>query len=133
MEDLKDKNHDEELGKSVNRDARIEIRVTKEEMERLKFLSKDFRNVSDYLRHCGLSDKDRKFRMTDEVKKALQELKKEVNSIGVNVNQIARYINFLEDNGIIHAPAIERFNSLIIKYTALQLRIEGRLKQFFKH
>ena len=133
MQDLKDKNQDRNLEKSFNRDARIEIRVTKEEMERLKFLSKDFRNVSDYLRHCSLSDKDRKFRMTDEVKKAFQELKKEVNSIGVNVNQIARYINFLEDNGIVHAPAIERFNNLIIKYTTLQLRIEGRLKQFFKH
>lgn len=64
--------------------------------------------------------------------KKLENLIKEVNAVGKNINQVARYVNFLELNGIQHVPSIDRFNHEILAYTALQIRIEAYFKQLLK-
>jgi hypothetical protein len=118
--------------KNENRTRQVHLMVTDDEFAILKSLSKDFKNVSDYVRHCALSDKNRKFRLTSEVLENIKKLTKEVNAVGNNINHVARYVNFLEENNIKHTPAIERFNLEILQYTAMQITIEKTIAKFLK-
>ena len=118
--------------KNENRSRQLHLMLTDEEFETLKTLSKDFKTVSDYVRHCALSDKNRKFRLTSEVLESIKKLTKEVNAVGNNINHVARYVNFLEENNIKHTPAIDRFNHEILQYTAMQMKIEDSIIRFLK-
>jgi hypothetical protein len=66
------------------------------------------------------------------MKSNLEELMKEINAVGRNINQGVRHVNFLEDNGISYTPSIERFNHEIIGYIANQIKTEALLKQILK-
>jgi hypothetical protein len=66
------------------------------------------------------------------MKSNLEELMKEINAVGRNINQGVRHVNFLEDNGISYTPSIERFNHKLLAYTAAQIRVEKLLKQVLK-
>jgi hypothetical protein len=60
----------------------------------------------------------------------LTQLTCEMNAIGKNINQVERYTNFLLENKVV-SENINRFNSEIIKYTALQMSFEKLLKKIF--
>jgi hypothetical protein len=66
------------------------------------------------------------------MKSNLEELMKEINAVGRNINQGVRYVNLLEDNGGTYSPSIERFNHKLLAYTAAQIRVEKLLKQVLK-
>ncbi len=118
--------------RNENRTRQVHLMLTDAEFEKLKLLSADFKNISDYVRHCTLSDKNRNFRLTSQVLESVKKLTTEVNAIGKNINHVARYVNFLEENNIKHTPAIERFHREITQYTALQMNIEDTISQFLK-
>ena len=71
------------------------------------------------------------FQKTKELVNLLKQLTNEMNSIGKNINQVARYTNFLQEHKII-SEALNRFNTEIIKYTSLQIKFEKLLKSIFK-
>lgn len=130
MENLEQKqNH--QLGKiKEKKSRRIHIVVTESEYERLLEYGKDFKTVSDYIRNSCLEQNKKRFEKTKEITNLLTQLTCEMNAIGKNINQVARYTNFLLENKVV-SENINRFNSEIIKYTALQMSFEKLLKKIF--
>lgn len=115
-----------------NKEHFIKFRVNEEEMEMLKTYSEGHKSISDFIRYCCLKQAKKNANVSKKVEDRVEALIKEVNAVGKNINQVARYVNFLEDNGISYAPSIERFNSEIGNYTAKQIKIETLLKQILK-
>lgn len=80
-------------GNSFLRDKRVEIRVCQQEYEKLEkhALEAGYLNVAQYLRESGLSQKQITSPSTKQKEK--NQWLYEINRIGNNVNQIARYLN----------------------------------------
>lgn len=118
--------------KKNNKESIVKIRADEEELKLLKEGAKNFKSVSDFIRFSCLKQEKKGNISSKEMDKKLENLIKEVNAVGKNINQVARYVNFLELNGIQHVPSIDRFNHEILAYTALQIRIEAYFKQLLK-
>ncbi len=114
-----------------NREERVHVRLTREELEHLKTCSKSsggkFKNgrvnFSDYLRIQLLSGSGYR----DEVLiRQLRELKYELRKIGTNVNQIARKIN----SGFGVPKDLERLEGYLTRieeaFAKLELHAEGQ-------
>ena len=126
-----------EDGKSPNpkqnrekKTRRIHMVVTESEYKQFLEYAQEHKNVSDYIRECCLVKNKKSFEKTKEVKKLLKNLSFEMNAVGTNINQIARYTNFLLENKITF-DSINRFNTAILQYTAIQIRFEKLLKKIF--
>ena len=115
-----------------NKEFLVKFRVDAQELKQMKEAAASYQSVSHFARFsCLKPDKKDKI-LSKELDKKLEILIRELNALGKNINQVARYVNFLEASGISYAPAIERFNHEILKYTATQIRIESYLKQLMK-
>ena len=109
---------------------RIHMVVTESEYKQFLEYAQEHKNISDYIRECCLVKNKKSFEKTKEVKKLLKNLSFEMNAVGTNINQIARYTNFLLENKITF-DSINRFNTAILQYTAIQIRFEKLLKKIF--
>jgi uncharacterized protein (DUF1778 family) len=118
--------------KKNNKETVVRLRVDENELKRLKEAAAHHKNISDFIRFSCLKPEKKNIISSKEMDKKLENLTKEMNAVGKNINQIARYVNFLELTGIPYAPAIDRFNHEILAYTALQIRIEAYYKQLLK-
>lgn len=115
-----------------NKEHILKFRLSDEELEMLKAHAEGHKSLSDFIRYCCLKQVNKNANISKKVEDRVEALTKEVNAVGKNINQIARYVNFLEDNDIVYAPSIERFNHEITRYTANQIKIETLLKQILK-
>jgi hypothetical protein len=61
----------------------------------------------------------------------MKSLTNEMNAVGKNINRAAIYTNFLLEHRI-SFDSIDRFNTNIIKYTAIQMKFKNVLKNIFK-
>ena len=59
----------------------------------------------------------------------VSDLTREVNKLGVNINQISKYVNQLIIMQRIEPHIAEVFNEQLNCYAQLQIRIEGKLKE----
>lgn len=83
-----------ERGRAVGacRDARIEVRVTRREMERIRSRAKrSAMTVSSYVRHLALRDSEAPSIEVDAV--ALREAHANLKRAGSNINQVAKALN----------------------------------------
>lgn len=80
-------------GNNFLRDKRVEIRVCQQEYEKLEkhALEAGYFNVAQYLRESGLTRKQITSPSTKQKEK--NQWLYEINRIGNNVNQIARFLN----------------------------------------
>jgi hypothetical protein len=120
------------LKRKKNKELIIKVRVNEEELKLIKEYAESYKSISDFIRFCCLKQNKKDRGISRKMEAGVETLIKEVNAVGKNVNQVARYVNFLEDNGITYAPSIERFNHEILAYTAAQIKIETLLKQVLK-
>ncbi len=111
---------------------RIHLVVTESEYQQILTYSSEFKTVSDYIRESCLDNKKKPFEKTKELTETMESLTNEMNAVGKNINQVARYTNFLLEHRI-NFDSIDRFNSNIIKYTAMQMRFEQLLKKVFNN
>jgi predicted thioredoxin/glutaredoxin len=121
--------------KKSNKDYLVKVRVTEEEHLELEKASEEYESLSAFVRQSWINqiqNNKKKTVLSQKVEKQVINLIREVNAVGKNINQVARYVNFLEGNGIVYAPAIERFNQNILAYTDTQIKIENLLKQILK-
>lgn len=130
MENLEQKQNHQSGKVKEKKSRRIQIVVTESEYERLLEYGKDFKTVSDFIRNSCLEQNKKRFEKTKEMTNLLIQLTNEMNAIDKSINQVARYINFLLENKVV-SDNINRFNSEIIKYTALQMSFEKLLKKIF--
>lgn len=111
---------------------RIHLVVTESEYQQILTYSSEFKTVSDYIRESCLDNKHASFEKTKELTKTMKSLTNEMNAVGKNINQAAKYTNFLLEHRI-NFDSIERFNVNIIKYTAIQMKFEQLLKKIFNN
>ena len=87
------------------RDARIEVRVTRREMDRIRSKARrSAMTVSSYVRHSALGDREAPSIEVDAV--ALREAHVNLKRAGSNINQIARALNTYGAGGT-HTAAID--------------------------
>lgn len=115
-----------------NKESFVKIRVSQEELKQLKEAAERFKSISDFIRFSCLKPEKKGIVSSKEMDRKLESLIQEVNAVGKNINQVARYVNFLELNGIQYVPSIDRFNHETLAYTALQIKIEAYFKQLMK-
>jgi hypothetical protein len=120
------------LKRKKNKELIIKVRVNEEELQSIKEHAEGYKSISDFVRFCCLERNKKDTVISRKMEANVEGLMKEVNAVGRNVNQVARYVNFLEDNGVTYAPSIDRFNYEILAYTAAQIKIEKLLKQVLK-
>lgn len=130
MDNLEQKPNHQSGKIKEKKSRRIQIVVTESEYERLLDYGKEFKTVSDYIRNSCLEQNKKRFEKTKEITNLLTQLTYEMNTIAKSIHQIARYTSFLLENKVV-SEDINRFNSEIIKYTALQMSFEKLLKKIF--
>lgn len=111
---------------------RIHLVVTESEYQQILTYSSEFKTVSDYIRESCLDNKHKSFEQTKELTKTMKSLTNEMNAVGKNINNAAKYTNFLLEHRI-SFDSIDRFNTNIIKYTAIQMKFEQLLKKVFNN
>jgi hypothetical protein len=111
---------------------RVHLVVTESEYQQILSYSSEFKTVSDYIRESCLFNNERPFNKTKELTKTMNSLTKEMKAVGKNINQAAKYTNFLLENRL-SFDSINRFNKNIIRYTAMQMKFEQLLKKVFNN
>jgi len=94
--------------------AWISFRLSEDEKEKVKQMAKDFGlSVSDYLRLQILNSPQ--LRRKKIQCREYEQLLREINKIGVNLNQIARYCNYKRDIDIAVLEALSRIEDELLK------------------
>lgn len=131
MENLKRKPNKKKENIKENKTRRVHIVVSESEYEQLLEYAKEFKTVSNYIRFSCLEKSEKSFITTKELITMLKQMTNEMTTIGKNVNQVARYANFLLENKMA-LDCLHSFNKEIIKYTESQVRFEKLLKDIFR-
>ncbi len=111
-----------------NRTKKIELRLTESEYLILMQSASEYKTVSDFIRKCCLDKRQKKLEKTKEFVQIVRELTFEINAIGNNINQIARYSNLLLEKKV-KFDSLALFNPIIIAYTSTLLKVEQTLKK----
>ena len=101
----------------------INVRVDKATLDMvIKESKKNNKNISQYIRDLILSTD---IRTNPEIKKAINDLRKEINRIGVNINQIAKNTNAGIYSETDRINLIERQNALLKEFKKMKERINN--------
>jgi MobC-like protein len=88
-----------------NRHIKFEFRLTEEELERLKTQSESHASISEYIRKQCLEMEETPNKMGNQslkdTLKVLREMNKQLQKIGVNLNQTSKHLNFLVLHNVI--------------------------------
>jgi hypothetical protein len=88
-----------------NRHIKFEFRLTEEELERLKTQSESHASISEYIRKQCLEMEETPSKMGNQslkdTLKVLREMNKQLQKIGVNLNQTSKHLNFLVLHNVI--------------------------------
>lgn len=106
----------------MNKNKRIDLRLTEKEYLFLKEKAKNYPTLSSFvLDACRNFDDELGIKRLDVIRKWCSDYKKyeyELNRIGCNINQIAHYLNKLADVGILSdkfLPELKRQYSVLIE------------------
>lgn len=110
--------------KSRNRSVKIEFYVLPEEKEVIKKKMEIARkkNMSEYLREAAICER---VLVYDYDGLALRDLTKEINKIGVNINQVAARVNSTNN---VYQEDLEYLKSEVEKIWQLQKSILSKLR-----
>jgi uncharacterized protein (DUF1778 family) len=112
----------------INRTKKVELRLTEAEYALLLIHASEHKTVSDFIRHCCLEKRNKKLEKTKDFVKTVQAMTFEINAIGKNINQIARYSNLLLEKKV-KFDSLALFNPIITQYTSTLLKFEQTLKK----
>ena len=115
------------------RDKKIDVRFTKEEFELILKLEKALGiSKADLIRNRILTGSQRVIVNAEQLIAALDLLGTEMGRIGNNINQLARYANALNRQGILSVVIAERYHILLVKYKEMQNRLEVLLRRMIR-
>lgn len=88
------------------------IRLTNEERARLQQLATEagYKDLSEYMRQRLLSEENTQIHNPKQLFRAMDKTGGELKRIGNNINQVTRYVHYLEKNGMAETKAIAEFN-----------------------
>lgn len=115
------------------RDKKIDVRFTSDEFELILKLEKTLGiSKADLIRNRILAGSDRVIVNAEQLMGALDLLGTEMGRAGNNINQLSRYANALNRQGILSVVVAERFNILLLNYQELQKRLEVLLRRMIR-
>jgi len=115
------------------RDQKIDVRFTRDEYELILKLEKTLGiNKADLIRNRILKGSERVIVNAGQLICALDLLGTEMGRTGNNINQLARYANALNRQGMLSVVVVERYNILLGNYQELQKRLEVLLRRMIR-
>jgi len=112
----------------------VKLRFTPPEYEKLLAEMKEanYKEVAVYLRKKLTLREDKLIYNPREALNALEVLGTEVMAIGKNINQIARYVNYLKANNSIKPHVLEQYTVQLKALTELELSMQKTVRGFFR-
>lgn len=109
----------------------IKVFLNKQERSQLnKRIGQSNLKLSEYIRGVLLDDAKKPSHTSPvDFLNDISCLAKEVNKLGVNLNQISKYVNQLILMDRIEPHIVETYNEQLLQYAQLQFHIEGKLKE----
>jgi hypothetical protein len=118
------------LGK---RDQKIDVRFTRDEYELILKLERTLGiSKADLIRNRILRGSEQVVVNAEQLIGALDLLGTEMGRTGNNINQLAKYANALNRQGILSVVVVERYNILLGNYQQLQKRLEVLLRRVIR-
>lgn len=104
-----------------NRDKRLWIRISRKEEEEIKQKARQMgATVSRYIRTRIFKKSEASVINAAEYLSAYREGVRELKAIGNNVNQLARYANYIQNAGQFQPVVIEEMNELLRDFIRCQ-------------
>lgn len=91
-----------------------------------------YKEAAVYVRRKLLARQEQLIYSPREALDALNVLGREVGAIGKNINQIARYVNYLKANNMVKPHVLEEYNTLLRKLTEIELSMQKTIRGFFR-
>ena len=133
MEDKKRRSAGRPAMKSGQRIKKIDARFTLEEFNMIRDLEKTLGiRRTDIIRMRVLENSDQVVINAGDLIDRLDISGAELNRIGNNINQLARYANTLNKRGLLSPQIIERFNQLLGDYLEMQQKLEVSLRKIIR-
>ena len=116
-----------------NRSKKIDARFTQEEYNAVLALEKQLGiRKSELVRLRLLNDAPIIAVNAKELISRLDAIGAELGRSGNNINQLTRYANILNNNGVLSPQVVERFNLLFERYIEGQQALESSLRKILR-
>ncbi|QQD14385.1 hypothetical protein [Sphingobacterium sp. UDSM-2020] len=115
------------------RSRRFELRLS--EAERTQFLDLEKSlglSRADIVRIRVLQNSKKMLVNTTEIMKLLDSIGTEIGRSGNNINQLAKHVNTLQQQGMFHSALIRDLAPLLTEYIRLQRRLEQSIRQLIR-
>ena len=110
--------YSEEVRRNFKKE-KIEIFIRKEDKEAVRQKAEDMNmSISEYVRYKLLHKMDTDFN-PNKLTGDLKDYAKEVNKVGVNINQSTNYLNFLKNQQKVEPKALKDYGVLLRQFKAL--------------
>ena len=110
--------HSDEVKRNFKKE-KIDIFIRKEDKQLVKDKAKEMdMSISEYVRYKLLYKMDTDFN-PNKLTRDLKDYAKEVNKVGVNINQSTNYLNFLKNQQKVEPKALKDYGVLLRQFKAL--------------
>ena len=112
----------------------IILRLTEAEHEKLmaEMEEANFKKLAVYVRKKLTKREDQLVFNPRKTIDVLNVVGREVGAIGKNINQIARYTNYLSKNNMAKPQIMDEYNELLRRLTELELKTYKAVRGFFR-
>ena len=118
---------------SGKRIKKIDVRFTQEEFELFLQMEKSYgMKKADLIRRKLLLDGERLLMDSKAVMNGMDGIGLELSKAGNNVNQLARYANILNKDGLLSAVVVERFLLELRKYNKIKMNLERLMRKLIR-
>ncbi|NTE01495.1 MobC family plasmid mobilization relaxosome protein [Agrobacterium tumefaciens] len=118
---------------SGKRIKKIDVRFTQEEFELILQMEKSSgMKKADLIRRKLLREGERLLVDSKAVMNSIDGIGLELSKAGNNVNQLARYANILNKDGLLSAVVVDRFLLELRKYNKIKMELERLMRKLIR-
>ena len=117
----------------VNRNRKLDFRLTEEEYKSIEEVSKTFGlSKADVIRHRVLNNSVPLVLNKLEMIKEINAISSELGKSGSNLNQLAHYANRLKIEGVVEAKTLNRLDVLLEQYNTILKKVHISLREVIR-
>ena len=117
----------------VNRNRKLDFRLTEEEYKSIEEMSKTFGlSKADVIRHRVLNNSVPLVLNKLEMIKEINAISSELGKSGSNLNQLAHYANRLKIEGVVEAKTLNRLDVLLEQYNTILRKVHISLREVIR-
>ena len=117
----------------VNRNRKLDFRLTEEEYKSIEEMSKTFGlSKADVIRHRVLNNSVPLVLNKLEMIKEINAISSELGKSGSNLNQLAHYANRLKIEGVVEAKTLNRLDVLLEQYNTILRKVHISLRDVIR-